>query len=79
MRRNARAATSEAIERWILNVKFPRSTKDRRSLARRTRSQRRTAGDFSSVRLRPHLLGRRGSDPYLDLPVTVGEATLGAR
>ena len=31
------------------------------------------------VRLRPHpFLERRGSDLYLDLPVTVGEATLGA-
>ena len=34
---------------------------------------------FIHVRLRPHpFLERRGSDLYLDLPVTVGEATLGA-
>ncbi|HSD11126.1 MAG TPA: molecular chaperone DnaJ [Candidatus Binatia bacterium] len=34
---------------------------------------------FINVRLRPHpFLERRGQDLYLDLPVTVGEATLGA-
>jgi molecular chaperone DnaJ len=34
---------------------------------------------YINVRLRPHpFLERRGQDLYLDLPVTVGEATLGA-
>jgi molecular chaperone DnaJ len=38
------------------------------------------AGDlYIVVRVRPHpLLERRGSDLYLDLPVTIGEAALGA-
>ncbi|MGH7857243.1 MAG: J domain-containing protein, partial [Candidatus Binatia bacterium] len=39
-----------------------------------------TAGDlFITIRLRPHpFLERRGLDLHLDLPVTVGEAALGA-
>ncbi len=39
------------------------------------------AGDlFLLLRVKPHpLLERRGNDLYLDLPVTVGEATLGAQ
>ena len=39
-----------------------------------------TPGDlYIVVRVRPHpLLERRGSDLYIDIPVTVGEATLGA-
>jgi molecular chaperone DnaJ len=39
------------------------------------------AGDlFLLIRVKPHpLLERRASDLYLDLPVTVGEATLGAQ
>jgi DnaJ-class molecular chaperone len=39
------------------------------------------AGDlFARIRVRPHRYFRReGRDLYLDLPVTIGEATLGAR
>jgi molecular chaperone DnaJ len=76
------AGQSEEVDR--LNVKIPAGVDEgsKIRLAGRGEPGRNggPSGDlFIHVHLRPHpFLERRGPDLYLDLPVTVGEATLGA-
>jgi molecular chaperone DnaJ len=73
---------SEEVDR--LNVKIPAGVDEGSKIRLAGKGEPGRNGGppgdlFIHVRLRPHpFLERRGSDLYLDLPVTVGEATLGA-
>jgi molecular chaperone DnaJ len=76
------AGQSEEVDR--LNVKIPAGVDEGSKIRLAGKGEPGRNGGppgdlFIHVHLRPHpFLERRGSDLYLDLPVTVGEATLGA-
>ena len=81
----SRCGTSGRIdERDRLNVKIPAGVDEGSKIRLAGKGEPgqngAPAGDlYIQVHLRPHpFLERRGLDLYLDLPVTVGEATLGA-
>ncbi|MGH7805360.1 MAG: DnaJ C-terminal domain-containing protein, partial [Candidatus Binatia bacterium] len=67
-----------------LNVKIPAAVDDGSKIRLAGKGGAGAAGGppgdlYITIRVRPHpLLERKGNDLYLDLPVTVGEAALGA-